>query len=101
MHFDDRYLHAELVDGRVILRPMSWYKASSLDERSEIEEISAQEPRFRVTPSRLLAPPPCSAFALRLFFLTFIRGYLLYISVISLYLHFKHPHKPRFQRGGK
>ena len=55
MHFDDRYLHAELVDGRVILRPMSWYKASSLDERSEIEEISAQKPRFRVTPSRLLA----------------------------------------------
>ncbi len=26
VHFDDRYLHVELDDGRVILTPMSWYK---------------------------------------------------------------------------
>ena len=26
VHFDDRYLHVELNDGRVILTPMSWYK---------------------------------------------------------------------------
>ncbi len=26
VHFDDRYLHVELEDGRVILTPMSWYK---------------------------------------------------------------------------
>jgi hypothetical protein len=25
VHFDDRYLHVELEDGRVILTPMSWY----------------------------------------------------------------------------
>ena len=31
------------------------YPASSLDEHSEIEEISVQKPRFRVIPSRLLA----------------------------------------------
>ena len=26
VHFDDRYLHVELDDGRVISTPMSWYK---------------------------------------------------------------------------
>jgi hypothetical protein len=26
VHFDDRYLHVELEDGRVILTPMAWYK---------------------------------------------------------------------------
>ncbi|MCX7084933.1 MAG: DUF2442 domain-containing protein [Methylococcales bacterium] len=26
VHFDDRYLHVELDDGRIILTPMSWYK---------------------------------------------------------------------------
>ena len=26
VHFDDRYLHVELEDGRIILTPMSWYK---------------------------------------------------------------------------
>jgi hypothetical protein len=26
VHFDDRYLHVELEDGRAILTPMSWYK---------------------------------------------------------------------------
>lgn len=26
VHFDDRYLHVELEDGRVILTPMTWYK---------------------------------------------------------------------------
>ena len=25
IHFDDRYLHVELEDGRAILTPMSWY----------------------------------------------------------------------------
>jgi hypothetical protein len=26
VHFDDRYLHVELEDGRVISTPMIWYK---------------------------------------------------------------------------
>lgn len=26
VHFDDRYLHVELVDGRMISTPMEWYK---------------------------------------------------------------------------
>ena len=26
VHFDDRYLHVELADGRVISTPMAWYK---------------------------------------------------------------------------
>ena len=26
VHFDDRYLHVELEDGRIISTPMSWYK---------------------------------------------------------------------------
>lgn len=26
VHFDDRYLHVELEDGRVISTPISWYK---------------------------------------------------------------------------
>ena len=25
VHFDDRYLHVELEDGRIISTPMSWY----------------------------------------------------------------------------
>ena len=25
LHFDDRYLHVELQDGRIISTPMSWY----------------------------------------------------------------------------
>ena len=25
VHFDDRYLHVELEDGRIILTPMEWY----------------------------------------------------------------------------
>ena len=25
IHFDDRYLHVELQDGRIISRPMDWY----------------------------------------------------------------------------
>ena len=25
IHFDDRYLHVELEDGRIISTPMSWY----------------------------------------------------------------------------
>ncbi len=26
IHFDDRYLHVELEDGRIISTPMTWYK---------------------------------------------------------------------------
>lgn len=26
VHFDDRYLHVELEDGRIISTPMEWYK---------------------------------------------------------------------------
>ena len=26
VHFDDRYLHVELADGRIISTPMNWYK---------------------------------------------------------------------------
>jgi hypothetical protein len=26
VHFDDRYLHVELEDGRIISTPMDWYK---------------------------------------------------------------------------
>jgi hypothetical protein len=26
IHFDDRYLHVELEDGRIISTPMEWYK---------------------------------------------------------------------------
>lgn len=25
LHFDDRYLHVELLDGRIISTPMQWY----------------------------------------------------------------------------
>jgi Protein of unknown function (DUF2442) len=35
VHFDDRYLHVELEDGRVILTPMSWYK--------ELQEASLKQ----------------------------------------------------------
>jgi len=30
VHFDDRYLHVELSDGRIISTPMSWYKELQL-----------------------------------------------------------------------
>ncbi|MGZ4969373.1 MAG: DUF2442 domain-containing protein [Methylobacter sp.] len=35
VHFDDRYLHVELEDDRVILTPMSWYK--------ELQEASLKQ----------------------------------------------------------
>jgi Protein of unknown function (DUF2442) len=35
VHFDDRYLHVELEDGRIILTPMSWYK--------ELQEASLKQ----------------------------------------------------------
>lgn len=35
VHFDDRYLHVELEDGRIILTPMSWYK--------ELQEASLRQ----------------------------------------------------------
>lgn len=42
VHFDDRYLHVELEDGRIILTPMSWYKElqeASLKQLSNYEFI--------------------------------------------------------------
>ena len=42
VHFDDRYLHVELTDGRIILTPMSWYKelqAASLKQLSHYQLI--------------------------------------------------------------
>ncbi|MEO5344669.1 MAG: DUF2442 domain-containing protein, partial [Gammaproteobacteria bacterium SHHR-1] len=35
IHYDDRYLHVELADGRVISTPMSWY--------SELQQASLQQ----------------------------------------------------------
>ena len=35
VHFDDRYLHVELEDGRLISTPMNWYK--------ELQEASVKE----------------------------------------------------------
>jgi hypothetical protein len=35
VYFDDRYLHVELEDDRVILTPMSWYK--------ELQEASLKQ----------------------------------------------------------
>jgi len=37
VHFDDRYLHVELEDGRLISTPMEWYK--DLQEAT-VKEIS-------------------------------------------------------------
>ncbi|MDP2904047.1 MAG: DUF2442 domain-containing protein [Methylovulum sp.] len=42
VHVDDRYLHVELEDGRIILTPMSWYKElqeASLKQLSNYEFI--------------------------------------------------------------
>lgn len=35
VHFDDRYLHVELEDGRLISTPMAWY--------SELQDASVKE----------------------------------------------------------
>ena len=35
VHFDDRYLHVELEDGRLISTPMDWYK--------ELQEATVKE----------------------------------------------------------
>ena len=35
VHFDDRHLHVELEDGRIILTPMPWYK--------EVQEASLKQ----------------------------------------------------------
>ncbi len=35
VHFDDKYLHVELNDGRVILTPMHWY--------AELQEASLRQ----------------------------------------------------------
>ncbi|MCK5190936.1 MAG: DUF2442 domain-containing protein [Methylococcales bacterium] len=35
VHFDDRYLHVELEDGRLISTPMNWYK--------ELQEATVKE----------------------------------------------------------
>jgi len=42
VHFDDRHLHVELVDGRVISTPMDWYpelQAATLKQLSQCEFI--------------------------------------------------------------
>lgn len=38
IHFDDRYLHVELEDGRIILTPMTGYKAE-LDYHLSIQSM--------------------------------------------------------------
>jgi hypothetical protein len=38
VHFDDRYLHVELEDGRLISTPMAWYKELLVATISEISE---------------------------------------------------------------
>ena len=37
VHFDDRYLHVELEDGRLISTPMDWYKEL---QEATVKEIS-------------------------------------------------------------
>jgi hypothetical protein len=42
IHFDDRYLHVELEDGRIISTPMTWYKEllqASLNQLSNYQFI--------------------------------------------------------------
>jgi len=42
VHFDDRYLHVELEDGRVISTPMDWYpelQTATLKQLSQYEFI--------------------------------------------------------------
>ena len=42
IHFDDRYLHVELEDGRVISTPMTWYQElqqASLNQLSNYQLI--------------------------------------------------------------
>lgn len=37
VHADDRYLHVELADGRVISTPMAWYKPL---QKASIQQLS-------------------------------------------------------------
>ena len=37
VHFDDRYLHVELEDGRLISTPMDWYKEL---QEAMVKEVS-------------------------------------------------------------
>jgi hypothetical protein len=42
IHFDDRYLHVELEEGRIISTPMTWYKElqqASLNQLSNYQLI--------------------------------------------------------------
>ena len=45
-HFDDRYLHVELEDGRIILIPMSWYKDLQTATFKQLT-LSASIPHFK------------------------------------------------------
>jgi len=38
VHFDDRYLHVELDDGRIISTPMSWYKDLQSATMSQLKD---------------------------------------------------------------
>ena len=38
VHFDDRYLHVELEDGRLISTPMNWYKEL---QEATVKEVSS------------------------------------------------------------
>ena len=38
VHFDDRYLHVELEDGRLISTPMDWYKEL---QEATVKEVSS------------------------------------------------------------
>jgi hypothetical protein len=40
VHFDDRYLHVELSDGRIISTPMGWYPEL---QRATMEQIASFE----------------------------------------------------------
>ena len=38
VHFDDRYLHVELQDGRIISTPLNWYKPL---QNATVEELKS------------------------------------------------------------
>jgi hypothetical protein len=40
VHFDDRYLHVELEDGRIISTPMDWYKDLQSTTMSQLKNYT-------------------------------------------------------------
>jgi hypothetical protein len=40
VHFDDRYLHVELDDGRIISTPMEWYKDLQSATMNQLKEYA-------------------------------------------------------------